>query len=184
MYDKRFGEEEEDDDGGFDLFENVPVQSSTEKSIKKQEEDSLEHEMIDDQDNNENNFMKIPEILDETFKDGNDHAVLVNLSKIWEKRTTEFFIEDEVSEKSLLECDQEDERNSCFDLLDALTKSGTISISDATLQILIINNHAFDKNLIKTVIEDNLNPIESIKKSLFTLAKVLHNVSSDDELKR
>ncbi len=47
------------------------------------------------------------------------------------------------------------ERQKCFDLLDALTKSGALPIDYASLHVVIAATHCFDKTLMNTIIQGN-----------------------------
>lgn len=54
------------------------------------------------------------------------------------------------------------EKAKAFDLLDALSRSGALSVDHASLHIVIAATHCFDKTLMDTVIQDNVNPIEKV----------------------
>lgn len=69
------------------------------------------------------------------------------------------------------------ERNKAFDLLDALTKSGALEIEHASLHVIIASTHCFDKSLMETVIQDNVNPIEKVERSSLIVASTIHNVA-------
>lgn len=49
--------------------------------------------------------------------------------------------------------EQEKERNKAFDLLDALTKSGALSVDQASLHVIIASTHCFDKTIINTLVQ-------------------------------
>lgn len=68
---------------------------------------------------------------------------------------------------------QETEKHKTFDLLDALSKSGALAIDDASLHIVVAATHRFDKTLIDTVIQDNVNPVEKVERSLMIDANFL-----------
>lgn len=58
--------------------------------------------------------------------------------------------------------EQTRERQKAYDLLDTLSKSGALILEDAELHVLIAATHCFDKTLMNTVIQDNVNPIEKV----------------------
>jgi hypothetical protein len=84
---------------------------------------------------------------------------------------------------------QKIEKNACFDLLDALTKSGGLPIEGASLHIVVASTHCFEKNLMDTLIKDNVNPIEKLERSEMIVAEVIHGkkaveMINDAEVKR
>lgn len=65
------------------------------------------------------------------------------------------------------------EKNKAFDLLDALTKSGCLDIVQAEFHIVIASTHCFDKTLLDTVVQDNVNPIEKVERSVLIVASTI-----------
>jgi hypothetical protein len=53
-------------------------------------------------------------------------------------------------------------KNNAFDLLDALSRSGEISIDHSDFHVLLPSTHCFTRSLVDTVIVDNVNPIEKV----------------------
>ena len=78
------------------------------------------------------------------------------------------------STSTLYAGEQKAERNKAFDLLDALSRSGALPIDHASLHVVIAATHCFDKTLLDTVIEDNVNPIEKVERSLMIVATTVH----------
>jgi len=72
--------------------------------------------------------------------------------------------------------EQGTERQRAFDLMDALTKSGDLTIEQASLHVVIAATHCFDKTLINTVIQDNVNPIEKVERSSLIVASTIHQI--------
>ena len=68
------------------------------------------------------------------------------------------------------------ERNKAMDLLEALSRSGTLPLTDAQLHVFLCATHCFDKSLLETVIQDNVNPIDRVERSALIMAATLHDV--------
>jgi hypothetical protein len=85
-------------------------------------------------------------------------------------------------ESTLTTEDQRLEKQKAFDLLDALTKSGALCVDDASLHVVLAASHCFDKSVINTLVQDNVNPIERVERSTLVIASVVHNVELFDEL--
>lgn len=87
------------------------------------------------------------------------------------------------STQTMQKQEQKLEKQRCYDLLDALTKSGCLSIEGATLHVIMAATHCFDKNLINTVVQDNVNPIEKVERSTLIVASTIHSKSPEELLK-
>jgi hypothetical protein len=85
-----------------------------------------------------------------------------------------------MSESTMAKDEQSKAKQRAFDLLDALTKSGSIVIEDCTLHIVLSNIHFFDHSLLDTVVEANVNPISQMERSALIVASTIHGVSTND----
>jgi len=74
-------------------------------------------------------------------------------------------------------------KNKAFDLLDALSRSGSLPVDFATLHVVIATTHSFDKSLLNTVIQDNQNPIEKVERSTLILGTTIHGCGPKEMLK-
>lgn len=107
--------------------------------------------------------------------DGAVRPTVINVGKCWTKRSQRGFL-GPMASQSLGVHEQKLEKNACWDLLDTLTQSGGILIEDAQLHVMIATTHCFEKSLMSTLIQDNVNPIEKLEKSSCIVASVLHCV--------
>jgi hypothetical protein len=71
------------------------------------------------------------------------------------------------------------ERHRALDLLDALSRSGTLQIEDASLHVVIASTHRFDRTLLATLIEQSTNPIEKVERSLLIVATTIHGLPAE-----
>lgn len=64
--------------------------------------------------------------------------------------------------------------NEAFDLLDALSRSGSLSIECAEMHVMIAATHRFARDVVDTVVMDNVNPIEKVERSVLIVATTVH----------
>jgi len=69
------------------------------------------------------------------------------------------------------------EKNRAMDLLTAISRSGSLPIESSVLHVIVAVSHCFQKRIVETIIEDNINPIEKMKKSMMMIASVIHGVA-------
>ncbi len=65
------------------------------------------------------------------------------------------------------------EKDKCYDLLDALSKSGCLPFDEAQLHVVMAATHCFDKSLMDTLVQDNVNPIERVERSTLIVATTI-----------
>jgi len=79
---------------------------------------------------------------------------------------------------------QEKERNKAFDLLDGLSRSGALRIDAASFHVVVAATHCFDKTLINTVVQDNINPIDKVERSALIVGATIHEQSPEEMIKQ
>lgn len=130
-------------------------------------------------------YTKVPGELDRRFEELDDdsalHATVIHTRDVWVRTAQKGLLSD--PEDEILEADeQETEKNKTFDLLDALTKSGALPVEDATLHVVVAATHRFDKTLVNTVIQDNVNPIEKVERSLMIVGTTIFGLPASELL--
>jgi len=69
---------------------------------------------------------------------------------------------------------------SAYDLLDALSRSGSMVIEDAALHVVVASKHCFDQSLLDTVVRGNVNhPIEQLVCSILIAASTLYALPAE-----
>jgi hypothetical protein len=79
-----------------------------------------------------------------------------------------------IKASNLSPSDIETEKKKAFDLLDAISRSGTLPIACAELHVIVGVSHCFDNDLMGTVIQDNINPIEKCERSSLMIASTIY----------
>ena len=126
--------------------------------------------------------VKLDKELLEFDVDNSVRPTIINPGKRWAKRAQKSLLSTPVS-STLAKDEQREERNRAFDLLDALTRSGVLSVLDASLHVVIAATHCFDKTLTNTVIQDNVNPIEKVERTSLIIASAVHGQKAEDMIK-
>jgi len=128
-------------------------------------------------------YTKIPSEIESKLTDFDvDNAVrptIINVAQQWTKRFTASLLA-QPTEKSMSVAEQESERNKAFDLLDALTRSGNLDVSEASLHVVMAATHCFDQTLMDTLIQRNMNPIERIERSALIVASSVHQATAKE----
>eukprot|EP01062_Namystynia_karyoxenos_P084370 TRINITY_DN990_c0_g2_i1.p1 TRINITY_DN990_c0_g2~~TRINITY_DN990_c0_g2_i1.p1 ORF type:complete len:933 (+),score=299.99 TRINITY_DN990_c0_g2_i1:85-2799(+) len=124
-------------------------------------------------------YTGIPRMLDRRFDESGDGAAvrptIIKLGEVWTKRSQSGVISD-VKEEQLCELQQRKERDSAFDLLDALSRSGALPVDCASLHVLLASTHCFEQSLMDSVIQGNINPIEQAERSSLIMTSTAHNL--------
>jgi len=122
-------------------------------------------------------YTKIPAQLDQLYltldPDAAVRPTIIKPGKLWQKTYRKSLLSDEAS-KTLTKSEQKKEKNTAFDLLDALTRSGVLSVDQASFHVVLGATHCFDATLMNTVIQQNINPIERVERSILITSTVIH----------
>jgi len=76
--------------------------------------------------------------------------------------------------------DQKEEKNKAYDLLDSLSRSGSLPVGNVELHTVVVNVHCFSKTLMKVLVADSVNPIEHIEQSVLGMAAVTFDCDPED----
>lgn len=131
----------------------------------------------------DNDLTMVPKQLDTQFeKFGNDEkyggalrSTVIKTGECWTKKSKQNILSKPESTFLKLK-EHKEEKDKALDLLDALSRSGSLPIKCAELHVVIASTHCFDKSVVNTVVQDNINPIEKIERSSLLVASVIHGV--------
>ncbi|MCC7537080.1 MAG: hypothetical protein IT379_12740 [Deltaproteobacteria bacterium] len=122
-------------------------------------------------------YTRLPGEIDAKLEALDDDSALrptiINPGDVW-TRTAQKGLLAAPETTTLSAKEQKDEKARAFDLLDALSRSGALPIEDASLHVVLAATHCFDKTLLDTVIQGNVNPIEKVERSLMIVASTIH----------
>jgi len=164
--------------------------ASQQSQQQSQQQPTVEHP--DDEDVEAEDYTKIPGTLDKKFEELDEDSALrptiIQIGPTWQRRSQKALLAPPV-DQSVLEPQQEQARNQAFDLLDSLSRNGALAIDAADFHVILASTHCFTKNLMNTVIQDNVNPIEKMERSLLIVGTTIQGRSAeelvkDDQLER
>ena len=133
-------------------------------------------------------FTAIPRVLDARMELlDEDSALRPTIIKVsdgaWKKKVQDGLLS-KPTWTSIVGEKKKSEKDYAFDLLDALSRSGVVSIDCASLHVVLAATHCFDKTLINTVIQGNVNPVEKVERSSLILATTIQNKPASELVKR
>ncbi|KAI8908096.1 hypothetical protein DFJ77DRAFT_473676 [Powellomyces hirtus] len=121
-------------------------------------------------------FTKFPIKLDENLRKLDTANALrptvIKLGETWTRTRSQSILAAPTT-NSLSAADKTIERNQAFDLLDALSRSGSMAIEHAVLHVVLAVTHCFDETLVDTVVRQNIDPLEKVEESSLILAAVV-----------
>jgi hypothetical protein len=122
-------------------------------------------------------FATIPKELDAKLEkydlNGSLRSVILRPKDLWTLKRQDTLLSPAVSVDFGLS-DIDEARKKAFDLLDAISRSGTLPIQSSELHVFVAVSHCFAKTIVETVIEENINPIEKLEQSMLLLASTVY----------
>jgi len=131
-------------------------------------------------------FTRVPVELDsrleELDSDGAMRPTKIKVGERWTKRAQKALLAPPTT-ATLLKADHEQEKQKAFDLLDALSRGGSLPIDCASLHVLVAATHCFDDALLDTLVVKNVNPIEKLERSSLIVAETIQGVRAPELVK-
>ena len=165
------------DDFDFD-FDSPPSQPKDE-SVSNRFEHTLEVHSTPPSDQLGVDFTLTPKILDAAIELNGEGDALrsttIKTGPSWVRNRQENLLASRITQH--LSSDEiKVEKNKAFDLLDALSRSGSLPVAFSDLHVIVAVTHCFDKDVMSTVVCDNVNPIEKLERSTLLLASTVHGL--------
>ena len=156
--------------------ENSPEGTNEEWSDSNLSSDDSTSVALDD-------FTAIPKILDAKFEEHDDSGALkstiIKAGSDWIRSRQENLLVSSQT-KTLDSNTVTLEKNKAMDLLIAISRSGSLPIESSELHVIVAVSHCFENQIMETIIEDNINPIEKMEKSMMMIGSVIHGVDEMD----
>jgi len=122
-------------------------------------------------------YTRVPQELDAYAECLDDDAALrptiIESDGDWNKRFQKSLLKG-MATTTMNKDEQQIAKNAAFDLLDALTKSGGLPLEHASLHVVVGATHNFDHSLIETIVQDNVNPISKLERSMLIMGLTVH----------
>ena len=124
-------------------------------------------------------YTKYPSLLDARYSELDPDSALrptiIKATETWTKRSFKSLMSAAQTE-TLLADKLQSEKCAAFDLLDALSRGGALVMENASLHIIMAATHCFDKSLMDTIVENNINPIERVERSSLIMMGAIHGL--------
>eukprot|EP00933_Yihiella_yeosuensis_P061027 TRINITY_DN6384_c0_g1_i2.p2 TRINITY_DN6384_c0_g1~~TRINITY_DN6384_c0_g1_i2.p2 ORF type:complete len:165 (+),score=43.45 TRINITY_DN6384_c0_g1_i2:704-1198(+) len=128
-------------------------------------------------------FTQAPIEMDSQFEkldlDSALRPTIISPAEVWTKKIQKALLA-APSLSQLGRDHQKQEKDAAFDLLDAMTKSGSLPLSHASLHVVIAATHCFDKTITESVVQENVNPIEKMERSALIMASTVHQLPAEE----
>ena len=124
-------------------------------------------------------YTQLPVALDAKLEALDTDAAMrptkIKIGEEWTKRSQRALLAPPVT-STLHKAEHASEKQKAFDLLDALSRAGSLPIDCASLHVLLAATHCFDDSLIDTLVVKNVNPIEKLERSSLIVAETITGV--------
>jgi len=128
-------------------------------------------------------YSKLPVELDRRLAELDTDAAMrptkIIVADTWRKKAQKALLASP-ADSVLQKAEQDTEKQKAFDLLDALSRAGSLPIDAASLHVILAATHCFDESLINTLVVRNVNPIEKLERSSLIVAETVKGVPATE----
>ncbi|KAI8823110.1 uncharacterized protein EV422DRAFT_523423 [Fimicolochytrium jonesii] len=124
-------------------------------------------------------FTRFPTLLDSALSTLPSTALrptTITLGPTWSRSRPTSILHSNPTPTSLPTSTQQTERNAAFDLLDALSRSGSIVMQDVVMHVVLAATHCFDQTMVEEVIRGNVDPVGVFGRSGVLVAATVNGV--------
>lgn len=114
--------------------------------------------------------------FDEFDEDSALHPTTMKVGDNWTRKSYKNLL-CKASVETITKQGQEHEKNKAFELLDALSRSGSLPLLCTEIHAIVGATHCFDLNIMDTVIQDNINPVDKFERSLLLVASTIYGTA-------
>eukprot|EP00529_Nitzschia_sp_RCC80_P005502 CAMPEP_0113458548 /NCGR_PEP_ID=MMETSP0014_2-20120614/9980_1 /TAXON_ID=2857 /ORGANISM="Nitzschia sp." /LENGTH=1010 /DNA_ID=CAMNT_0000350077 /DNA_START=318 /DNA_END=3350 /DNA_ORIENTATION=- /assembly_acc=CAM_ASM_000159 len=130
-------------------------------------------------------FTAMPRVMNATIEKYTEGCSLrsttIKTASEWERSRQENLLT-KAETKTLRTAEIKTEKERAFDLLDSLSRSGSLPIDNSELHVFVCLTHEFENDILDTIIKDNINPIVKLEMSTLLMASAIHGVPVQDLL--
>jgi len=120
--------------------------------------------------------------IEQLDADGALRPTMIDVKGAWRRKSRKGLL-GALIDSRLQENEQKEEKIKALGLLDALTRAGGLVLDDAEMHVVVAATHQFDKSIMQTLVQDNVNPIERVERSTLILGSSVHRVPCSALLK-
>lgn len=125
----------------------------------------------------------LPKLLDKRIEawdpESSIRPTIIKTPTSWTRRRNASLLSSRHS-TSLDSASLEDERKAALDFLDYLSRSGSLQLKHTTLHVVIALTQCFKRDLIDTLIHENLNPIDRLDRAVVLISSVLRDTAPSE----
>ena len=123
----------------------------------------------------DDDFTALPKILDTELEkyDSSVRTTILKAGPTWTRARQQNLLTP-MTTSSIGTSEIESETKKAFDLLDALSRSGSLPLECAELHVVVAVSHCFSNDVMGTIVQDNVNPIEQVERTCVVVAQTVY----------